>query len=413
MVSPGKDVPTVAFFLRNGKPFGHMASAGWADRDQRAFFLQLLPRIAADVFMHLLIILKTQGFGMKLRPTHAAALAAIFVSAGAYAQSSVTVFGIVDANVRYVKNSNLSSNVTMNSGGLSTGRLGFRGVEDLGGGLKAGFWLESDVLADTGNTSPTGKFFQRRSTVSLMGNFGELRLGRDFSPASQNVVKFDPFGVVGVAGSNVTSRMPGTFASYYRHDNAMQYFTPVMGGAQLELMYAPDESVSTKAGRHAAARLVYDNGPINLSVSYGTTFVNAAGDKLKQTGVGAAYDLGAVRLMGFYQRDELPFGTYGTATAGTEDRVLLGFTAPLGAHQIRGSYVRTDSRRGNAAFNRADADKYSIGYIHNLSKRTAVYTTASYIRNKNGANFSLVGGAPGLAAGGKSTGAEVGIRHAF
>ena len=60
-----------------------------------------------------------------------------------------------------------------------------------------------------------------------------------------------------------------------------------------------------------------------------------------------------------------------------------------------------------------DADKYSIGYIHNLSKRTAVYTTASYIRNKNGANFSLVGGAPGLAAGGKSTGAEVGIRHAF
>ncbi|MEG1770625.1 MAG: porin, partial [Comamonas sp.] len=90
---------------------------------------------------------------MKLRPTYAAALAAVFVSAGAYAQSNVTLFGIVDANVRYVKNSDLPSNVTMNSGGLSTGRLGFRGVEDLGGGLKAGFWLESDVLADTGNTS--------------------------------------------------------------------------------------------------------------------------------------------------------------------------------------------------------------------------------------------------------------------
>ncbi|MEG1767486.1 MAG: porin, partial [Comamonas sp.] len=278
---------------------------------------------------------------------------------------------------------------------------------------KAGFWLESDVLADTGNTSATGKFFQRRSTVSLMGGFGEVRLGRDFSPASQNVVKFDPFGVVGVAGSNVSSRTPGTFSSYYRHDNAIQYFTPSFGGAQLEVMYAPDESVSTKAGRHAAARLVYDNGPLNLSASYGETFLNAAGDKFKQIGLGAAYDLGVVRLMGFYQREELPFGTYGTTTAGSEDRVLLGFTAPIGAHQIRGSYVRTDSRKGNAAFNRSDADKYSIGYIHNLSKRTALYSTASYIRNKGGATFSVPGGAPGLAAGGKSTGAEVGIRHAF
>jgi len=340
-------------------------------------------------------------------------LAAIFVSAGAYAQSTVTVFGIVDANVRYVNNSKLPSNVTVNSGGLSTGRLGFRGVEDLGGGLKAGFWLESDVLADTGTTSATGKFFQRRSTISLAGHFGEVRLGRDFSPASQNVVKFDPFGVVGIAGSNVSSRMPGTFASYYRHDNAIQYFTPTVGGAQLEVMYAPDESVTTNAGRHAAARLVYDNGPLNLSLSYGETIVNAAGDKFKQTGVGAAYDLGAVRLMGFYQRDEVPFGTYGTTTTGAEDRFLLGFTAPLGAHQLRGSYVRTNSRAGTAAFNASDADKYSIGYVHNLSKRTAVYTTASYIHNKGGATFSLAGGAAGLAAGGKSSGAEVGIRHAF
>src|SRR5260221_1860011 len=64
----------------------------------------------------------------------------------------------------------------MNNSGLSSGRFGFRGVEDLGGGLKAGFWLESDVNADTGTFSSTGKFFQRRSTISLMGNFGEVRL---------------------------------------------------------------------------------------------------------------------------------------------------------------------------------------------------------------------------------------------
>src|SRR3989475_12622547 len=117
---------------------------------------------------------------------HIVALSLAGIAASASAQSSVTLFGIVDVNTRYVNNSNLPSNLTMNNSGLSSGRFGFRGVEDLGGGLKAGFWLESDVNADTGTFSSTGKFFQRRSTISLMGNFGEVRLGRDFSPASMN-----------------------------------------------------------------------------------------------------------------------------------------------------------------------------------------------------------------------------------
>lgn len=105
-------------------------------------------------------------------------------------------------------------------------------------------------------------------------------------------------------------------------------------GAQLEVMYAPDESVTTRAGRHAAARLVYDNGPLSLSLSYGETIVNAASAKLKQTGLGAAYDLGGVRLLGFWQRGERPFCSYGGATEGSEDRIQLAFTAPAGAHQI-------------------------------------------------------------------------------
>lgn len=247
----------------------------------------------------------------------------------------------------------------MNNSGLSSGRFGFRGVEDLGGGLKAGFWLESDVNADTGTISGTNKMFQRRSTVSLMGSFGEVRLGRDFTPASQLVVRYDPFGVIGLAGSNVTSRMPGAFASYYRHDNAIQYITPVWSGLQVETMYALDESATTNAGRHMAARVAYDNGPLSLSAVYGTTTVNAAGAKLKQTGLGAAYDLGVVRLMGFYQREEVPFGTYGTAVAGPESRFLLGVTVPVGRDQVRASWVRTDSRGGTAAFNGSDADKFA------------------------------------------------------
>ena len=350
---------------------------------------------------------------MNMNLKHIATLSLAGVAVGASAQSSVELFGIVDVNTHYVNNSNLPSNLTMNNSGLSSGRWGLRGVEDLGGGLKAGFWLESDINADTGTYSSTGKFFQRRSTVSLMGNFGEVRLGRDFSPASQNATKYDPFNVIGLAGSNVTSRLPSAIASYYRHDNAIQYFSPKWNGIQAEAMYAMDEDPLTSVGRHMAGRLAYDNGPLSVSVSYGATDVNASGAKLKQYGAAASYNFGIATLMGYFQRDDLPYGTYGSRVAGSEDRWQIGVTIPVGKDYIRANYVRTDSRGGPAAYNGSDANKFAIGYVHNMSRRTALYGTIARVTNKGGANFSLVGGAAGLAAGGNSTGAEVGIRHSF
>lgn len=336
------------------------------------------------------------------------------VCIGASAQSSVTLFGVVDVNVRYVRNQNLPGNLSMNNSGLTSGQLGFKGTEDLGGGLQAGFWLESDLNADTGTYSSTGKFFQRRSTVSLSGGFGELRLGRDLSPASAHTYRYDPFSTLGLGNSNATSRLPNGMspATFYRQDNAIQYFTPGMGGMRAELMYAPDENPASNDGRHMAARLVYDNGPLSLSLSYGNTEVSA-GRKFKQYGAGAAYDFGVAKLMGFFQRDDMTFGTYGATTLGPEDRWLLGVTVPAGTGYFRASYVRTDSRKGSAAFNGSDANKYALGYVYEMSRRTALYGTVARITNKGGANFALSGGAQGIAAGANSTGAEVGIRHSF
>ena len=87
-------------------------------------------------------------------------------SSGASAQSSVTLFGVVDVGVRQVDNGGVRQS-QLSTDGLSSSRLGFRGVEDLGGGLKAGFWLESQVNADTGTTNAS-RFWHRRSTVSLI-----------------------------------------------------------------------------------------------------------------------------------------------------------------------------------------------------------------------------------------------------
>src|SRR5687768_18396130 len=110
------------------------------------------------------------------------ALAVLGVFAGAAsAQSSVTLFGVVDANAKAVKNGSTTTK-QLGTDGLASSRLGFRGVEDLGGGMSAGFWIEGGLQPDTGNAG--GMNWQRRSTVSLMGGFGEVRLGRDYRRTS-------------------------------------------------------------------------------------------------------------------------------------------------------------------------------------------------------------------------------------
>src|SRR2546427_9464959 len=100
---------------------------------------------------------------MKFNRILAAALPVISLAASA--QSSITLFGIVDVNGRYVKNSDLPSNMTMNNSGLSSGRFGFRGTEDLGGGLRAEFWLESDLYADTRSEEHTSELQSQSNLV--------------------------------------------------------------------------------------------------------------------------------------------------------------------------------------------------------------------------------------------------------
>src|SRR5207253_1303289 len=117
------------------------------------------------------------------------------------AQSSVTLFGIADVGVRNVKNGD-NSIKSVSSNGINTSRLGFRGTEDLGGGLRAGFWLETGLNPDTGSQSDGTRFWNRRSTVSLAGSFGEVRLGRDTTPTFTGYADFDAFGTNGVGAAD-------------------------------------------------------------------------------------------------------------------------------------------------------------------------------------------------------------------
>jgi len=150
----------------------------------------------------MLAMLLTLGLGPLSKPWRTSqmkkslvALAVLAASGAAMAQSSVTLFGIVDAGYANIKANGTSKSGITNSG-YNSSRIGFRGTEDLGGGLKAEFWLEGALANDDGNAS--GLNFQRRSTVSVVGGFGEVRIGRDYTPTFWNTTVYDALQTVSV-----------------------------------------------------------------------------------------------------------------------------------------------------------------------------------------------------------------------
>jgi predicted porin len=337
------------------------------------------------------------------------ALAAVAASSAALAQSSVTLFGIVDMNVRNVKQGGVSQS-SMGQDGTASSRLGFRGVEDLGGGMSASFWLEAGLDPDAG--TPAGLQFQRRSTVSLSGGFGEVRLGRDYTPTFWNHTVYDPFGTNGVGNSTNTFGVLGSGATtLVRANNTIAYFTPNLSGFQAQLQYAFKETqADNDPNEYAGLRLVYSAGPLSASIATASEGSAAANvNAYKRTNIGASYDFGFVKPMFQYA-----MGKFET-NAGVDQEVklvLIGATAPVGPGLLKASYVR--SSYDNFA---GDANQFAIGYEYGLSKRTALYANYARISNKAGAAFSVSAeaGATGAAVtpGQSSRGFEVGVRHAF
>ncbi|WP_088283228.1 porin [Ideonella sp. A 288] len=342
------------------------------------------------------------------------ALAVIGFAGAASAQSSVTLFGIVDAAYGHVSAGGRSASGITNSG-LNSSRLGFRGVEDLGGGMKAAFHLEGQLDNDTGTgrsgtaASGGGLNFQRRSTVSLLGGFGEVRIGRDYSPNFWNTTIYDPFGTNGV-GQSLTPAMlanigTGTNSSAVRTSNSISYFTPAMGGIGLQVMKGFGENAGgVKTGNYMGFRAGYAAGPLSVDYSYAKTEGATDAADTKYSNIGASFDLGMVKPQFIWAQEKTSAG----AKIGAWQ---LGLTAPMGQGEFRAAYSRYDVK--NSA---NDWNKFALGYGYNLSKRTQLYTTYARVSNKGAqvvavSNNGLSAGA--AAAGGNSTGYEFGVRHSF
>ncbi|WP_454912799.1 porin [Variovorax gossypii] len=415
------------------------------------------------------------------------ALAALAVAGVASAQSSVTLFGVVDASISGYSSTARDLNPTvfpnafgipvyLNKGSVKTSsrqlansgynasRLGFRGTEDLGGGLAASFWLEAPISNDDGQQGIAT--FARRSTVSLSGGFGEIRLGRDYTPTFWNDTVFDPFGTLGV-GTNLISTANTSFggfgtpaastgaftnvgtSNYVRASNTIGYFLPPnLGGFYGQVMYGMSEKTkydngiytpttanAARQGRYVGGRFGYANGPLDVALAYGSSTVGdnyyaGTTTKINTLNLGASYDFGPVKLFGEVSQAKNKIDYEVTPFLGGRNDIdlkgyLIGVTVPVGAGLIRASYsaVKYDLNQPFNPFvlnNNADpkANKLALGYVHNLSKRTALYATVARISNKNGAGLTV--GGPGFyqnAAGTftpkTSTGYDFGIRHAF
>jgi len=376
----------------------------------------------------------------------------------ASAQSSVTLFGVVDLAARSVINKTAAgsdSNHYLAADGNSTSRLGFRGTEDLGDGLKAGFWLEGALTPDDGTAA--GQNWKRRSTVSLVSqSLGELRLGRDYAPTFWNHTNYDPFGTNGVGSHNnmvnvATSTATATAAikagtqttteantsglgNFARNDNSIGYFLPSLGPVSGQLQFALPEDAAGGKGQYIGGRIVYAIGALSLAGQAGSTHTASSQVTEHSGGVAGSYDFGAVKLMAQWNRytvqndskaDDTTTKTDSSKVPVPNSRLtnyLIGAIVPVNAKlSLKASYNSTTAKRtadvtaaGFAGVTKdVNGKQFAVGAVYDLSKRTALYTTYSRINNGTNGTYTVASTALPISAGKSSSGYEFGLRHSF
>lgn len=335
------------------------------------------------------------------------------ISGGAAAQTSVSVYGVMDIGIARRDDSNPAGNtVSMESGQQSGSRLGFKGREDLGGGMAAQFVLESGINLDNGTSGQGGRLFGRQAWVGLDGNFGGLKLGRQQTVLYTALDKIDPFHI-NLAGNSQKVFGYGTYATdpFQRSDNTIAYNTPSLAGLVGTLTY----SLGEQAGDYSAKRstglgLSYAKGSLNLQLAYlKANTVSAPAGLGNSTGdnrallLGGTYDFGLAKAHLGYAENRL-----GSIGGNGKDRNLLaGLTVPVGpAGSIIASFIRNEL----TDFAEGKTDQYALGYSHKLSKRTNVYTSVSYTKNDSDVALSTF---RGEQFGQSARLFNVGLRHSF
>lgn len=339
------------------------------------------------------------------------ALAIVSAASAASAQSSLTLYGVVDASVESVKTDGTVTRVS--SDNLASSRFGLKGTEDLGGGLKAVFTLESSIKTDTGAADST-RFFGRQAWVGVSGGFGELRLGRTDSSIGALAGNSSIMGGQDYDDFKIGKTLAAD--KYRRVDNSITYLLPKLVdglSAQVQYSTAADstvpsngETAGNKLGRLYGLNVQYSAGAFGAGAGYLQAKADNAGADEKSALAYLSYDFTAAKIIAYYNRNASGIGLSGA-------RYLYGLRMDMplaSAFTLQASVSRASEWQ--AIRDNADATIVALKGIYSLSKRTSLYALVTTVSNEDNSAIAVGGSVTGVA-GERSTGLAVGVSHKF
>ena len=333
-------------------------------------------------------------FELKINPFVAAVLLAATCVGSAQAQSNVVVYGRVDAGIDIQTNQvktnadgSKGSGTVVGLGGNNwgTSMFGFKGTEDLGGGLKALFVLENGFSADTGQTNgDPSRIWSRRSLVGLSGNFGTVKLGRDLTLPSDIAWGLDPTGQQNLGSATLVKGR-----NWPQTSNSIQYISPRVNGFAIQGVYGFGEVAgATKPKSTGGAALTYEQGNYTAAIMY--DFINDDNGRYtnvyessKEITVGGTATFDKLKLFAAYQKLSAPQAV--ATTYNKADHYWLGARYMLTpALTLIGAAYHTKLNHDSGS-----ANLFMIGTDYSLSKRTLLYTAVGTVRNKGQADFAV------------------------
>ena len=368
------------------------------------------------------------------------AIALAVAAPAAFAQSSVTIYGIIDLDGQYL--SGHAKQVLVTSGGQSGSRIGFKGTEDLGSGYFADFVLEGGLNVDTGSSAQGGALFGRQAFGALRTPFGTASAGRQYSSIYTQTGDFSEFSNVSVGA---TTAVIGGFAGGYepirgsansattstatgselngspaRVNNSFRYTTPVFQGVKASFLYGAGEVTGDTTGTRLFDYSVrYTNYGLDAFVSYVSDKAdNATGVLNSKTNVGiitatAAYNIASFRVEAGYLsvNDKRPANQDGKG-------FWIGGDYRFGQNLVRAQWVENDPNKTNTALGKTNA--YGVGYQYDFSKRTNLYTSLTRFQNDRSSSGTFVGRIGAAVPAGLTTATDrtvnefvLGVRHSF
>ena len=335
----------------------------------------------------------------------AAAVAAMATAASA---QNVSVYGVIDTTVQSFKADSASAVTRSQDNIYATSRIGFRGTEDLGGGLKANFQLEGRVRpsAGTAGSATANQTFSRESWLGLSGSFGEIRAGLTDLSQQQGMdglaaPRAGGFGDIPVNGTSIEIGTDST--------NAVRYISPSVAGLQIEVGHSTGNGVDATTDANASVdsvSAIYRSGNFRAGIGHSRLDATTTVAKRDGTTYAVGYDFGFANVGLVYAKGD------NSATADVDSKAMTAsVSVPLGsgveAHGVYGTSENGSSTTDNKG------KGYTVALVKDLSKRTKVYTHYTSVTNDANSSMTMTGTTAPAAAGGDTKVYGVGISHTF